>query len=288
MFGTVELRSFDQGMVDTLGGELVSGEVDGSTRQWYCVDIPGVDSKLDYLEGKVPILVAFPEDVYQLYTLPSITVVRNDLNPAFDRASWWGKSGRAPAEGATPITLPSGESGYSHYETQLNGVPFDITYDVHLRGRRQAEALPLLLYVLKRFRPPWFSLRVVDSEGEIRFYDAGDISIGSGSELADIADRTIAFLLSLTVRAELDLDDTTVATAVTGFGGTIFGAASSAKPEERYGHGFNNDGDVDQGDRPRATGFSRRYGSGIDILYKHYCPQQLQAELRRRGLIAEG
>ena len=288
VFGTVGIRSFDQGMVDTLEAELVSGEVDGATRQWYAVDMPDVDSKLDYLGGKVPILVAFPEDVYQLYTLPSVTIVRNDLNPNFDRAPVWGKSGRAPAEGAEAITLPTGESGYSHYESQLNALPFDITYDVHIRGRRQAEALPMLHYVLKRFRPPFFSLRVVDSKGEIRLYDAGEISIGNGSELADIADRTIAFTISLTVRAELDLDDTTVATAVTGFGGSISGSNSSASPEDRYGHGFLNDGDVNQGDRSRVTGFARCFGGGIDILYTHYCPQQLQDELRRRGLIPEG
>jgi hypothetical protein len=65
----------------------------------------------------------------------------------------------------------------------------------------------MLQYVLRHFLPPSFIFKVVDSMGDVREYDAVDVSVSETSELADIADRTIGWTIAFTVRAEIDLHD---------------------------------------------------------------------------------
>jgi hypothetical protein len=65
----------------------------------------------------------------------------------------------------------------------------------------------MVSHVMKKMRPPYFNFKVVDSLGDVREYDAGDMSYSNASELADIADRTAAWTLSFTVRGEIDTFD---------------------------------------------------------------------------------
>ena len=46
---------------------------------------------------------------------------------------------------------------------------------------------------------------IYDSKGDLRQYDAGEVSVSDASELADLADRTIGWVISFEVRGEIDL-----------------------------------------------------------------------------------
>ena len=65
----------------------------------------------------------------------------------------------------------------------------------------------MLHYALRHFLPPSFIFKVIDSLGDVREYDALEVGISETSELADIADRTVGWTISFTVRAEIDLHD---------------------------------------------------------------------------------
>jgi hypothetical protein len=208
IIGTVNLRDWDTGVQLTLDSEIVTYPVDGDTRSVYAVRVPGVNSNLDHLDGRVPVEFFAPEDSYQDFLLPCLTIKRNDMTPAFDRHPWYQWVARGPAKGAKEIVLPDGRRGYDRYENQWRGTPFDISYDVQIMARRQQESNLMLQYVLRHFLAPSFIFKVVDSLGDVREYDAVDISVSETSELADIADRTVGWTISFTVRAEIDLHDT--------------------------------------------------------------------------------
>lgn len=216
VIGTVDLRAFDAGVVALLRADLVSFSIDGATRQAYAVQVEGVDSQLAIYGGRVPVHFSNPEDVFQPAILPCFRIARTDMTPAFDRQPWFHQVARGPAAGATEVILPSGERGYTHYETQWRGEPYDLTYDINVLGRRREDAGRMLKHALRQCRGPWWSVPVVDSLGDTRHYDAGDLGVSDVSALADIADRVIGQTMSFTVRAEIDLTETTTARAFTG------------------------------------------------------------------------
>ncbi len=216
IIGTVSLRDWDTGVPLTLEAEIATYPVDGEDRPIYVIRIPGVDSELAHLGGRVPVLFHTPEDAYQDFLLPCITIKRNDMTPAFDRHPWYTWVARGPAKGAKVVVLPDGRRGYDRYENQWRATQFDITYDVQVMARRQQESNLMLQYVLRHFLPPSFIFKVVDSMGDVREYDAVDVSVSETSELADIADRTVGWTISFTVRAEIDLHDPVEAPAVLG------------------------------------------------------------------------
>lgn len=216
ILGTVDLRAFDAGVVATLAPDLVTFTLDGVARQAYAVPVTGLDSGLTQYGGRVPVAFANPEDVFQPALLPCFRVVRNDLTPAFDRQPWFQLVARGPAAGAQPVILPDGTRGYTHYQDQWRATPFDISYDVHVLGRRREDAALMLMWAMRRMKAPWWAVPVVDSLGDTRHYDAGDLGISEASELADIADRVVGHTMSFTVRAEIDLDDPGISRAFTG------------------------------------------------------------------------
>jgi hypothetical protein len=208
IIGTLGLRDWDEGCMITLGAEPTEYQVDGETRAIYTVEVPYLQSGIEKLGGvRVPCFFDTPEDVYQEYVLPNFTFKRNDMTPAFDRHPWYQWVARAPAKGAKKITLPDGRVGYDRYEKQWRATQFDMTYDCMVNARRQQELVLMLTYALRHFIPPWFIFKVIDSLGDVREYDAGEMSISNVSELNDIADRTVAWSISFTVRGEIDLHD---------------------------------------------------------------------------------
>lgn len=216
VIGTVGLRAFDLGVLNLLGPELIAVTVDGRTRQEYAVAVTGVDSGLAAYGGRVPVQWSNPEDVYQPRIVPCYRVTRNDMIPAFERQPWYEVVGRKPADDAQRVVLPDGTVGYTRYETQWRATPFDLNYEVTVIGRRREDAGKMLLWALRRMKPPWWPVAVVDSLGDTRQYDAGDLGVSDVSEIADIADRVIGNVLAFTVRAEVDLDDTSTSNAFLG------------------------------------------------------------------------
>jgi len=192
----------------TIGAEVIQYAVDNTLRDAYVVDIPRVNSGLERYQNKVPCFFTAPEDSFQDYILPSIVFKQNDATPAFERQPWFSVAARGPAKDAEEVKNSEGDViGYTKYETQLRGDPYDITYDMILYARRKQELNEMIMWVMRITRPPWFVFKVIDSLGDVRQYDAGEVSFSNTSELADIADRTQSWTISFTVRAEIDTYD---------------------------------------------------------------------------------
>lgn len=216
VIGTLTLRDWDAGLPLTMGAEVATYTEDGDTREVNVVRVPGVKSGLSYLDDRIPVLYLEPEDVYQNWVLPCFTFKATALTTAFDRHPWYQWVARAPAKDAQKIVLPTGQVGYDRYENQWRATQFDIAYDVQVMGRRRQETNFMLHYALQRFLPPGFIFKVIDSLGDVREYDALEVSVSETSELADIADRTVAWTISFTVRGEIDLHETVEQPAVIG------------------------------------------------------------------------
>ncbi len=215
VIGTVNIRDWDKGCYLTLDAEVVQYEEDGRVRGQYVVDVPGVNSGIEKYDNKVPVFFAAPEDAYQSFVLPCVIIKQNDLSPAFDRHPWYGWVGRAPAKGAEKITLEDGRTGYSRYVNQWRATQYDISYDVTIMARRRQVANLMLLYVQRRTMPPSFVFKLIDSIGDVREYDAVDVSISNTSDLLDISERVAGWTISFVVRGEIDLhDDREIAAAV--------------------------------------------------------------------------
>jgi hypothetical protein len=220
ILGTLALRDWDTGVPLTLGAELATYVVDGDSRKLNVVRVPGVDSGLDHLDNRIPVFYLEPEDVFQHFVLPCFTFKANAMTPAFDRHPWYQWVARGPAKDAKEIVLPDGRKGYDRYENQWRGTQFDIGYDVQVMGRRRQETNLMLHYALQHFLPPSFIFKVIDSLGDVREYDAVEVSLSETSELADIADRTVAWTISFTVRGEIDLHAPVEAPSVRGINAT--------------------------------------------------------------------
>jgi hypothetical protein len=216
IIGTVQLRDFDRGVVRLLGPDEVTYSVDGAARKAFAVAVPGVDTEIAIYGGRVPVQFVNPEDVYQPAIVPCYRVARTSVSPAFNRQPWYTQAAIAAAPGAREVILPSGDRGYSGYEEQWRATPFDVQYDLTVLGRRQEDALRMLLHALRCCKPPSWPVAVVDSIGDTRQYDAVDLGVDDVSAVADVADRVVGWTMSFTVWAEFDLDDTVTGTAFTG------------------------------------------------------------------------
>ncbi len=237
-FGTLGFKDFDRGVVLTLGSVLVDLDIDGDTRQAYAIECPGLleypdsDNLPEQLRplptfptGMVPVFFVFPEEVFQPYIVPCIVVRRGDMTPNFDRASWWGNQTKPTSTSTSKAVKINGEwvVGPSELITKRHAVPFDIGYEVQSYARLQNDEVRLLVCVLRATRPPWFSVEVFDSENCRGLYDAGPVNVSDISELADVADRTLAHSVSFDIRAEIDLDDPIVSDAQDGRPGVLTG-----------------------------------------------------------------
>lgn len=222
IFGTLDIRDYDLGCMLTIGATVIHYTLPNNegTRAHYVIDIPAVNSELARFENKIPVFFDNPSDPYQDYIIPSIVFKQNSFNDAFSRMPYVHVEGRGPASNAQELTI-DGVHGYSHYETQVRGDPYDISYDMNIYARRRQELNAMLGHIMRIMKPPSPSFKVKDSLGDVRYYDTSDLSYSNNSELADIADRTMTWTISFTVRADID---------------TFDGICSPAMidPEERY------------------------------------------------------
>jgi len=210
--GRVNLSDFDRGVVESLGSQLIDIQVEDGPRKAYAIRVSGLDTNIPAFSPYVPVFFSTPEDVFQPFKYPCVVVRRNDLTPAFDRSPFYGFQ-RSPAPNAKAIQTAAGNkvlSGYSSYVSAVLPTPFNISYDVQIYARTQNVGIVLLTRMLQSTRPPFFSVAVYDDLNDRRLYDAGEVSVSSASELADIADRTISWTISFEVRGELDLEAQTV------------------------------------------------------------------------------
>lgn len=207
IIGTVDLRDVDLACFTTIDATVATYTIDGDVRGQYVVDIDRLDSGIERFDGKVPVYIDSSEDTHQDFVLPCFVFKRNSMTPAFDRHPYACTVARAPARDATPIYDGDEIVGYSSYVNQVRADQYDFSFDLNIYARRGASSNLLVGHVMNRFRPPWFSFKVIDSIGDVREYDAGDVSYSNMSELADIADRTVAWTCSFTARVEIDTFD---------------------------------------------------------------------------------
>lgn len=207
--GSVFLRDFDEGLVRTMGAELVEIELDNEIVQDYAIAIHGVTGP-DKYKGMVPVIWQNPEDVYQEGLLPHVNISRSSVTPAMQRWFPGGYEYRVPASTAHEVTAGNGVKGPSALEFKPWAYPYDITYEVHIRARLRAQADMMLKQIGKKFWS-YGQIYLVDSEGAERGYYAFQESLDTLDEVADIADRMIGWTISLRCEAELDFNDPYIA-----------------------------------------------------------------------------
>lgn len=217
--GTVALRNFDEGVVETLKAE-VRPDADGQPNYWLLAlngipltDLPEVNTPPG-MPG-IPVTFAFPEDIYEHWRKPGIIVSRDDVSPAMQRYHPGAMQYNAPAQNARQV-VSGGVTGYSSMETLSQAVPFDLQYTISIItvGSRNT-ANRLLDHVLRIF-PPYAAIYVRDSVGDQRTYSAWMDGVSMLDELADVSERTIGFAVALRVEAEFDLTDPEIRPTVTG------------------------------------------------------------------------
>lgn len=206
--GQVTLRDFDVGMATTIGGELITIQLDGEEAQDYAVRVPGVTGPPKW-NGAVPVFFSSPEDVYGAWVLPHIHIARSSATPAMNRWHPLGREYQIPAATAVEVVSSGGLRGPSLVERKPHAKPFDISYEIHMRARLRAQANALVQWV-GQFMWAYGQVFVMDSIGEERGYYAFLDSLDSLDDLADVADRTIGFTMSLRVEGELDFVPPTV------------------------------------------------------------------------------
>jgi len=217
--GTVGLRAFDEGVVVTMGGQLALNSKGVPVN--YFLQVAGVKGRVGRdgtpIPG-VPIVFAFPEDVFEKYDLPLIVVRRDDIAPSMGRWHPGLLQYRAPALTASPIVTPSNPGnpdagnliGFDSVEELQQAVPYDITYTISVyarnRGSGTNQANGILNAILREYQP-YCAVFVSDSLGDGRTYEAFQEAISHLDEVPEVVDRVIGFAVTLRVEAELDLND---------------------------------------------------------------------------------
>lgn len=210
--GTVTVRDFDQGVIETLGAVVVGNS-------YFILGL----SDLDPPPGMpgVPVVFSHPEEVLQTHRMPVIEVRRDDINPAMQR--WHPGMGtyRTPVTGAIGIGSPypnDPRRAWNRYEQAQQSTPFDILYTINIQARQRqymAAANKILAYVLGIYQP-YSAVYIKDSVGDRRSYEAFLEAVAPLDNVPEVAERVIGFALSLRVEAELDINAPTTHTAVTG------------------------------------------------------------------------
>ena len=216
-YGTMFLRQYDQGLIETLGAELIEVVKDGERSRAYAIDLRGMRCiGPDIYGGKIPVMFGPPDPVMEPYLLPVVIVRRGDPVPDWVRWEPGGTAYKLPADGAKETSVSIGTngdtaSGYDKYETRKKEVPFNIPYDIELRSTKQWQKSVLLQHALKKLFPR--SLFVIDTAGNDRTYAFDLDSTASADDLADVSDRTLVQIVSITVFAGLDIREPLVWTA---------------------------------------------------------------------------
>lgn len=208
--GLVFLEDYDIGLARTIGGELIEIELDGELVQTFGLRIEGVTGP-DLYNGLIPIQMTDPEDAFTANLIPQIIISRGSVTPSM--ASRWHPGGRAyqvPSAASSTVVADDGRRGPSQVEIKQHTLPFDISYDVHLRARLRLQADTMLAFI-GRILWAYGQIFLIDSEGEERGYYAFVDSYENLSEIADIADRLQGHTVSLRVEAELDFEPPAVA-----------------------------------------------------------------------------
>lgn len=220
----IYIDNFDMGIAYTLGAEQIGPmyflmidkipikpNIMPISPPLYTED-HGIPSQVGQRMPGIPIIWKNPHDKFVRYVLPCIRISREDPPPALERWPSLHLKYKVPAPGAQPVTVTYGNreiQGYSKYEQQNGTFPFDIPYTITIETSGQSalqHALMVLRYAQKIFKP-YSVLSLIDDEGNLRKYNMFVEGPNDLGNVADIADRTAIFALSVRVQGELDLSD---------------------------------------------------------------------------------
>jgi hypothetical protein len=219
--GDVWITDFDRGVITSLGAEV------NTVGDMYVVNVPGVSppppSGEICFEG-IPVYFAFADEVIDPKILPSFVVRRDEITNAMSRWHQGNEQYRVPSPGAHPVTVNNpitGDviaTGFDAYEDKSQAIPFDLLYTIQIRARYRnnlkVEAMQMLRFTLKRF-PPYSTVYIKDSEGDLRSYTAFMESPSALDTKPDVSGRETNFNVTLRVEAELDLNDPVITGALT-------------------------------------------------------------------------
>lgn len=209
--GSVLLRAFDEGIIETLGAFIVDDA--------YWLRIPGVDPPPNF--PGTPVTFSFPEDIFKTEKLPFILVRRDAIDSAMER--WHpgtvtyatpvkGDLARSTTVGNPPAPSARTVTGPGTIEQQEQAHPYDITYTLsciaHYRGGISVRGAvnTLFQYVLKYYQA-YCTVGVRDSLGSLRGYSGFQTGTSVLDEIPEITDRVLGFGVTVRVEAELDLND---------------------------------------------------------------------------------
>jgi hypothetical protein len=217
--GTVTLKDFDRGVVETLRAKVVQYQ---NQPNYFLMELSGTplgEIELPLIPPGmpgIPITFAFPEDIYEHWRKPGIVVSRDDIAPAMQRYHPGAMQYNAPAANARAVVAASGAQGYSKMETLTQATPFDITYTISVISAGSRNLANRMLDHVLRIYPPYAAIYVLDSIGDQRTYSAWMEGSAMLDELADVSERTIGFAVTLRVEAEFDLTDPEIRATVYG------------------------------------------------------------------------
>jgi hypothetical protein len=210
--GDVDLRSFDQGMIESLGARIVG--------ERYYINIDGVEPPPG--DPGIPVHFMYPEDFYANFRFPSFVITRDDISIAAQRLHPFTQKYRAAPSSANyvPVQTAAGPRTIpDRMGLQEAGTPYDLTYTINIwnslrggPGRRSANQM--LNHVL-RIWPVYGQVYVRDSLGVQRSYEAFNEGIVNLDDVAGILERVIQFAVTIRVEAEYDLALPTVSPTVT-------------------------------------------------------------------------
>ncbi len=208
--GEVQLYDFDLGVVTTLGA-IEQDDPKKGPIGYFIPEVPNVCPP-DGLPG-IPVVFAYPEDVLKDFKEPIITVRRDDLSPAMDRWTFSGTQYNGPGVGAIPSTVTRGSQtklGWDRTEGRRQAHPYDITYTISIKARfrgakgNRSSANALFQHVMQTY-PAYTMVKVYDSLGDFRTYEAFNEGITSLDSIGEVQERELGFAITLRVEAELDL-----------------------------------------------------------------------------------
>jgi hypothetical protein len=211
--GDVDLRSFDEGIVVTMGGKIINNQ--------YYVEIDGITPPSG--EPGIPVTFSVPEDLFANQRLPMFVITRDDISVATSRFHFAAQKYRAPAKTGLPVTVqtPNGpKHGYTQMVDQWAATPYDITYTINayhtLRGGfgGKRAANKMLTHILQVF-PGFTQVYVKDSHGYWRTYEAFQEGVATFDDTPNISERIIQYGVTVRVEAEYDLSLPVVSPTVT-------------------------------------------------------------------------
>jgi len=204
--GTVTLRDFDQGIVESLGGRIVNDQ--------YYVTVEGVIPPAG--EPGIPVHFMYPEDLFANFRYPCFVVSRDDISISQTRLHPYMQQYRAPSRSSLPVSVTLPQNNVRNYYDRTvqreQATPYDITYTINIYnslrggsgGKKAANAM--LDFVL-RWCPIYGQVYVKDSLGDIRSYELFNEGIANIDDNYGVSERVILFAVTLRVEAEYDLAD---------------------------------------------------------------------------------